>query len=279
MVLLSGVATIVLLVGAWCGGQFVVSVGEGVWRMLDVVSTVLDYLQAFHVWTIALAYFLVVIVWRSPNISVLSYLSFPIWFLLIIWLTGFIPSKFYRLLTVTLTISFLIIGSFNNFNGTSPSLDKSVQPTNSVGSDQTDNVTKHLPHKKPERKRGKLVTQLTVSFFSVDADETDGSHQSIQLSGQYFLALIWACVIVKILQNLWLLMLLPVVILILVAYNVFIYCEVLEGIQKQWSESGMRKQMSCWLERRQGVLLPPPMCGLLKLLRTVDRQVMDYWVK
>ena len=49
MLLLSGVATIVLLVGAWCGGQFVVSVAEGVWRMLDIVCMVLDYLQAFHV--------------------------------------------------------------------------------------------------------------------------------------------------------------------------------------------------------------------------------------
>ena len=49
MLLLSGVATIVLLVGAWCGGQFVVSMAEGVWRMLDVVCMVLDYLQAFHV--------------------------------------------------------------------------------------------------------------------------------------------------------------------------------------------------------------------------------------
>ena len=173
-------------------------------------------------WTLALAYFLVVIFWRSPNTSFLSYLSFPVWFLLIIWSTGFIPSKFYRLLTVTMAVISLCIGYFSHMNGASSSPDTSVQSTDSVGDDQPDNTTKRSALKKSRRKRGKLMTQLTVSFFHTDGNTTDGSNGSIQLSGQYFIALIWACVVVKILQNLWLLMLLPIVVLILVAYNVFI---------------------------------------------------------
>ena len=54
-----------------------------------------------------------------------------------------------------------------------------------------------------------------------------------------------------------------------------LYCEVLEGIQERWMESEIKEQMSCWLDRRRDVLLPPPVRGMFQLLQAVDRQVID----
>ncbi|XP_062519764.1 transmembrane protein 245-like [Corticium candelabrum] len=265
----------------YCGGQFVVGVLETVWDMLDGVCVMIDYLQAFHVWTIAVGYIILIVFFWYPQCSILTHLSFPVWLLLIVWSTGFISSKFYRLVTLTGAL----ILSFSGYiclryasNGSSS--DSSEQTESEDSADCVQKVQRPPPI--TLRRKPRLITQWTVSFLHVDKDDIDGQKENIRSSRTYFAALLWAFVVVKLLQNLWLLLLLlPVVFVILLTYNLVVYFQVVEWVQNKWQDSDIKRCIDLFFEARQDVFLPAPVRGVLRLLTAADRQVvcrLEKWV-
>ena len=226
-----------------------------------------------QVWTIAVGYIILIVFFWYPQCSILTHLSFPVWLLLIVWSTGFISSKFYRLVTLTGAL----ILSFSGYiclryasNGSSS--DSSEQTESEDSADCVQKVQRPPPI--TLRRKPRLITQWTVSFLHVDKDDIDGQKENIRSSRTYFAALLWAFVVVKLLQNLWLLLLLlPVVFVILLTYNLVVYFQVVEWVQNKWQDSDIKRCIDLFFEARQDVFLPAPVRGVLRLLTAADRQV------
>lgn len=169
----------------------------------------------------------------------------------------------------------MCVGYFHvKHNANNSSSETSSEQSDSLGKDQPDSIIRRPSYKQQRSpKHRRIFAQFSVSFFEVGGDETDGSSENSRSSWQYFMLLLWACAVMKLLQNLWLILLLPIVFITWLVYFLMTYFEVCERLWNKWMESETKQQIAQWFDSRQDVLLPAPLLGTLQLIRAADKGV------
>ncbi|XP_033125437.1 transmembrane protein 245-like [Anneissia japonica] len=267
-------------------------VWTGLENAASVVNDVLNCFSAFWVWTIVLAYLLIVIFWwNDTSKPILSALSVPVWAILLVFfatMTG--PFK------VTLSVlSVIIIGvglstymkekavalnesntsscSLHTFSEASASAPENLLPNINMqrGNDELESGADTA---KPEQDTTDGVQRPLGLHIPkcTGPDSTSTRKKSRNLSNQYIISLVWMCVLLKLWMHMWWLQLLPIPVLVWVLKRLVTETGALDftkqKVRQRWST------MQEWVQDREDALVPHYIRGILSLCLKGDKKLI-----
>ncbi|CAF0779991.1 unnamed protein product [Adineta steineri] len=232
----------------------------------DITNTVVLIVYIFDsIWitTLVIAYLIAVLTIydSSPLIkSLLNILAVPVWFILLIYLSQFLPVT-YRLIVIILSIILTVVGfivdlreHFDQNTVQSNSSDDN-QPRKSVFTDVVNVFNQMRAYYRIKRAQAQLSVTSNTSSFSTP----------------YFTFVLWSLVAIKVYQFYWYL----IMILFFVIIYKIIKCLLIKTyfyLTRQESVQNVIQQITKFLQDRRDVLTPSPLHGLVHFLIKGDKK-------
>ncbi|CAF3503185.1 unnamed protein product [Rotaria sp. Silwood1] len=240
--------------------HWLITIGYDIFDKLGLFVHVFDSLW---ITTIVIAYLIAVLTIydSSPLIRILlNLLAIPIWFILLIYLSQFLPIN-YRLIVVILAIILTVVGFIVDF--------RERIEQNIVQSDPSDD----------NERRKSIFTDLINTYNRMRAYYHVGPEQSSlpvastssASSTPYFTFVLWSLVAIKVYQFYWYL---GRILIFVIIYKVIkkILIETYIYLMKQESVQYIIQRIIDYLQTRRDVLTPSPLNGLIRFLIKGDKK-------
>ncbi|XP_072021281.1 transmembrane protein 245-like isoform X2 [Amphiura filiformis] len=279
------IAVIVGLPLAYLGYQFLDSIWYGLCSVFYMLYNALDYFSTLWVWTIVIAFLLLVIFWwNSASKSVLSALAVPIWITLLLHLANLTGP--YRVPLFILVITLVVMGYNTHAKGKGDSTD-GLDDDSEIFDSSSETTSRETSPSPEEESVGSL--QGVEGEDDPDIDRPahliiPGKHrhrkrrkeqkeEPVQ-TANFFYALFFACILVKMWMHMWLLQLLPIPIAIWLFKRFAVSVGLWDMLKRKFDN--WKATATEWIGDRSDALMPPYIRGLVSLFLNGDRKVISY---
>ncbi|KAL5009474.1 hypothetical protein ScPMuIL_011779 [Solemya velum] len=298
-VILCGAVAVPVLYSLWHFG-LVSSILYALQSTFLFVYEVLDYFSSLWIWTIVIAYLLLVVfLWNSDSKRYLRYLSVPVWFAAIFHIStaaGVLRVPLLIFMVTVIGIGFVseVLNAQKEYDeqgcDVSPSAVQTACDLLFDGESDTETVPK-TGEKTMETDAPRVIERVekTVTYnkptsLKIKKDEKecpvrdDSDNAQVDtdtsLSDRSFIALFWAVVVSRLWIHMWILwLLLPI----------FIAIWIIKALAARLTGEGMlgdrfkscKSSLQMWFTSRKSVLAPRWIQGLLKLISKGDRKIIS----
>ncbi|ESO88151.1 hypothetical protein LOTGIDRAFT_234712 [Lottia gigantea] len=252
------------------------------WFLYDL----LDYFSSLWIWTIFIAYILVLIFfWTPESHQTLSYLSIPVWVIFTLHIATIAGSLRVPLLIAMIAV--MITGFITEVRG------ESNQTTEETESEDTQSEKKPEVYTKPEVdtewtfKRLSATTKdsselETTSLPSLEKPKpssltlktTKAEPSGNSLPNQCFIAVLWGHILVRLWMHLWVILLFFVLPLVIMLFKKLGAAVSSEGMMGEKIEE-LKTKANDWFQSRKDVLVPRSVRGLIKLALKGDGKIIS----
>ncbi|XP_014665798.1 PREDICTED: transmembrane protein 245-like [Priapulus caudatus] len=283
---------------------YLLSVGQAIFGF---VYDALGYFSALWVWTLVIAYVLVVIFyWNKASSNILRHVSLVVWIAVLFHLATIAGA--YRVPLFIFLVTLLVVGFVTELRDATTTVDdegnrrmiwkklqlegSNVGPTPICVGGSSSNATSKVPETlravweavttQPEKEAEREQKAETEAADSDDENVVEVSSGEQQEAGEVverstvetcFLAVFWGLLLAQLWRHLWVVYLLPIPVTIVAVKRIGSYFELWSCIQKKLG--CLRDRLHEWVDERKDGLMPKPIRGLTKMLVKGDKKVIE----